>query len=80
MTTRFGMLGVLVANGMPLTRNRSNGGLNRNLLVGKLRNVGSLAGVLNGDPAGIAAPVKVKDRVLIEVFGFSHLDSAKLNV
>jgi len=27
----------------------------------------------------IAAAVQVKDRVLIEIFGCSHVDSAKLN-
>ena len=52
----------------------------RDLLVGKLGNVGSLAGVLNGDPGDIAVVVKVKDRVLIKVLGFRNLDSAKLNV
>jgi hypothetical protein len=57
-----------------------SGGLDRNLLVRKSRNIGSLAGVLNGDPADIAAAVKVKDCVLIKIFGFSHVDSAKLNV
>ena len=58
----------------------SSAGLGRNLLVRKCRNVGSLAGVLDGDSADIAVAVEVKDRVLIEIFGFSDFDSAKLNV
>jgi len=57
----------------------SSGGLGRNLFVGKCRNVRSLTRVLNSDPADIAATVQVKDRVLIEIFGCSHVDSAKLN-
>lgn len=58
----------------------SSGGLGRNLLVGKRRNVGSIAGVLNRDAADIAVPVEVKDCVLIEIFGFGNFDCAKLNV
>jgi hypothetical protein len=58
----------------------SSGRLGCNLLVRKSRNVGSLAGVLNGNPADVAIAVEIKDRVLIEIFGFSHVDSTKLNV
>jgi hypothetical protein len=58
----------------------SSGWLGGNLLVGKRRNVGSIAGVLNRDAADIAVPVEVKDRVLIEIFGFGNFDRAKLNV
>src|SRR5262245_19856025 len=80
------------SNGMPLSHYQkrnypsrnivdgSSGGLGRNLLVRKCRNVGSLAGVLNGDPADLAVAVEVKDRVLIKIFGFSYVGSAKLNV
>jgi len=65
---------------MPLSCNCVKGELGRDLLVGKLWDLGSLAGVLNSDPADIAATVQVKDRVLIKVSGFTHLHFAKLDV
>jgi len=69
-----------VVNGKIAGIGRLKRRLGRNLLVRKCRNVGSLAGVLDGDSADIAVAVEVKDRVLIEIFGFSDFDSAKLNV
>ncbi len=58
----------------------AQGGLGRNLLVGKLRDISSLAGVLNGNPADIAASVQVENRVLIKIFGLSDIDNTELNV
>jgi hypothetical protein len=57
-----------------------SGGLGCDLLVGKLRNVGSLAGVFNGDSTDIAVPVKVKDGILVKVFRFHNLHGAKLDI
>jgi hypothetical protein len=50
------------------------------LLVGKFWNVGSLAGVFNGDPTDIAVSVKVKDSILVKVFRFRNLPGAKFDV
>src|SRR3989344_1461256 len=57
-----------------------SGELRRYLFKREVWNVGSLAGVFDGNAANIAIAVEVKQGVLIQILGFADLDGFELDV
>lgn len=54
--------------------------LRRYLFKREVRNIGPLAGVLNGDAADVSIAVEIKQGVLIQVLGFADLGGLELDV
>ena len=50
------------------------------ILVGELREVRPVFGVLDGDAANVTIPINVEQRVFIQVAGLGHFRGAKLDV
>ena len=54
--------------------------LRRYLFKREVRNIGPLAGVLNGDAADVSIAVEIKQGVLIQVLGFADLGRLELDI